>query len=119
MLELDSDKRIHAEQALAHPYLAQYADPSDEPSSLPYDQTFEDYDLTVDQWKGKEICLGSCSMTSIHHVCLALPLRICLERGEKLQAACQAKLVPALAHELYAREVSLSRMRRMKKLMEN
>jgi len=51
MLELDSDKRIHAEQALAHPYLAQYADPSDEPSSLPYDQTFEDYDLTVDQWK--------------------------------------------------------------------
>ena len=99
MLELDSDKRIHAEQALAHPYLAQYADPSDEPSSLPYDQTFEDYDLTVDQWKGKEICLGSCSMTSIHHVCLALPLRICLERGEKLQAACQAKLVPALAHE--------------------
>ena len=33
-------------------------------------------------------------MTSIHHVCLALPLRICLERGEKLQAARQAKLVP-------------------------
>lgn len=64
MLELDSDKRIHAEQALAHPYLAQYADPSDEPSSLPYDQTFEDYDLTVDQWKGKEICLGSPSSSS-------------------------------------------------------
>jgi len=51
MLELDSDKRIHAEQALAHPYLAQYADPSDEPASLPYDQTFEDYDISVDQWK--------------------------------------------------------------------
>ena len=54
MLELDSDKRIHAEQALAHPYLAQYADPSDEPASLPYDQTFEDYDISVDQWKGEE-----------------------------------------------------------------
>jgi hypothetical protein len=52
MLELDSDKRISADSALAHPYLAQYADPSDEPSSAPYDQTFEDYDLTVDQWKG-------------------------------------------------------------------
>ena len=26
------------EQALAHPYLAQYADPTDEPASLPYDQ---------------------------------------------------------------------------------
>ena len=54
MLELDADKRITAEQALAHPYLAQYADPTDEPSSLPYDQTFEDFDLPVDQWKGKQ-----------------------------------------------------------------
>ncbi len=52
MLELDSDKRINAEAALGHPYLAQYADPSDEPSSSPYDQTFEDYDLSVDKWKG-------------------------------------------------------------------
>ena len=55
------------------------------------------------------------SMTSIHHVCLALPLRICLERGEKLQAARQAKLVPTRrirTYELYAREVSL--MQRMK-----
>jgi len=51
MLELDADKRIHAGQALSHPYLAQYADPSDEPISLAYDQTFEDFDLTVDQWK--------------------------------------------------------------------
>ena len=54
MLELDSDKRISAEQALAHPYLAQYADPTDEPVSPPYDQTFEDFEYTVDQWKGKE-----------------------------------------------------------------
>lgn len=54
MLELDSDKRITAEQALAHPYLAQYADPSDEPVSPPYDQSFEDMDLTVDKWKGKK-----------------------------------------------------------------
>lgn len=51
MLELDTDKRITAEQALAHPYLAQYADPSDEPSSPPYDQTFEDHDLSVQEWK--------------------------------------------------------------------
>ena len=53
MLEIDADKRISAEQALAHPYLAQYADPTDEPASTPYDQTFEDYDLTVEKWKGK------------------------------------------------------------------
>ena len=52
MLEIDADKRISAEQALAHPYLAQYADPTDEPASTPYDQTFEDYDLPVEKWKG-------------------------------------------------------------------
>merc|ERR1712027_24238 len=51
MLELDADKRIHAGQALSPPYLAQFADPSDEPISLAYDQTFEGFDLTVDQWK--------------------------------------------------------------------
>eukprot|EP00093_Oithona_nana_P014450 14450.XXX_436658_438095_1 [CDS] Oithona nana genome sequencing. len=51
MLEIDADKRISADQALAHPYLAQYADPTDEPVSLPYDQTFEDYDLPVEKWK--------------------------------------------------------------------
>lgn len=52
MLELDSDKRITATQALSHPYLAQYADPSDEPESALYDQTFEDYDLPVEKWRG-------------------------------------------------------------------
>lgn len=51
MLELDADKRISAEQALAHEYLAQYADPSDEPVSTPYDQSFEDMDLPVESWK--------------------------------------------------------------------
>ena len=52
MLELDADIRITAEGALAHPYLAQYADPSDEPVSAAYDQSFEDMELTVDKWKG-------------------------------------------------------------------
>ena len=55
MLELDTDKRITSEQALAHPYLAQYADPTDEPASPPYDQTFEDHDLTVQEWKGQRM----------------------------------------------------------------
>ncbi|PSN36861.1 Mitogen-activated protein kinase 14A [Blattella germanica] len=51
MLELDADKRITAEEALAHKYLAQYADPSDEPVSAPYDQSFEDMELPVEKWK--------------------------------------------------------------------
>ena len=54
MLELDADQRISAEQALAHPYLANYADPTDEPVSLPYDQTFEEENYSVQQWKGNK-----------------------------------------------------------------
>jgi len=50
-LDMDADKRISAEQALAHQYLSVYSDPQDEPNSTPYDQTFEDLDLSVEQWK--------------------------------------------------------------------
>lgn len=62
MLELDSERRITAVQALAHPYLAQYADPSDEPESEPYDQSFEDMELPTEKWKGnhedyKHLCI--------------------------------------------------------------
>lgn len=53
MLELDADKRMTAEKALAHPYLTQYADPTDEPNSPPYDQSFEDMESNVEKWKGK------------------------------------------------------------------
>ena len=52
MLELDSDIRITAQQALAHPYLSQYADPTDEPVSAPYDHSIEDMDLPVEKWRG-------------------------------------------------------------------
>ena len=31
----------------------QYADPTDEPNSQVYDQTFEDYELSIQDWKGK------------------------------------------------------------------
>ncbi|KAJ1530492.1 hypothetical protein ONE63_005390 [Megalurothrips usitatus] len=51
MLELDADKRITAEQALAHKYLEQYADPSDEPTSASYDQSFEDMEIPVEKWR--------------------------------------------------------------------
>ena len=52
MLELDSEIRLTAAAALAHPYLAQFADPSDEPDSEPYDQSFEDMELPTEKWKG-------------------------------------------------------------------
>lgn len=53
MLELDADKRITAEQALAHTYLEKYSDPSDEPTSALYDQSFEDMELSTEKWKGE------------------------------------------------------------------
>ncbi|GFR25247.1 mitogen-activated protein kinase 14 [Trichonephila clavata] len=51
MLELDADKRPTATEALAHPYLAQYADPTDEPIAEPYDESFEDKELQVAEWR--------------------------------------------------------------------
>lgn len=57
MLELDPEKRITAETALAHPYLTQYADPTDEPVSQPYDESFEHMELSVDKWKGKFVVI--------------------------------------------------------------
>ena len=45
--------------------LFQYADPTDEPNSAPYDQTFEDYDLQVQEWKGEERFSHSVKISSI------------------------------------------------------
>ncbi|XP_029483736.1 mitogen-activated protein kinase 14A-like isoform X1 [Oncorhynchus nerka] len=51
MLVLDTDKRITAAEALAHPYFSQYHDPDDEPEADPYDQSFETRDLDIEEWK--------------------------------------------------------------------
>ena len=53
MLDLDPDTRITAHEALEHPYLKQYADPTDEPVSEPYDHSLEEKDFDVLVWKGK------------------------------------------------------------------
>lgn len=52
MLELDADKRPTAAEALSHPYLSQYHDPSDEPTATSlYDDSFEDKNLTLNEWR--------------------------------------------------------------------
>lgn len=52
MLVFDPKKRITAETALAHEYLAPYHDPTDEPvAGEKFDWTFNDADLPVDTWK--------------------------------------------------------------------
>ncbi|CAI2185362.1 19195_t:CDS:10 [Funneliformis geosporum] len=54
MLVFDPKKRITAEQALAHKYLEHYHDESDEPiADEPFDWSFNDADLPVDDWKVK------------------------------------------------------------------
>lgn len=67
MLELDADKRITAEQALAHTYLEKYSDPSDEPTSAMYDQSFEDMELTTEKWKGNACCFMIRILSLIQH----------------------------------------------------
>lgn len=52
MLVFAPKTRITAAQALAHPYLAPYHDPSDEPvAEEKFDWSFNDADLPVDTWK--------------------------------------------------------------------
>jgi len=74
MLHLDPDLRITAEEALAHPYMQQYADPADEPTSPPYDQSFEEQDLDIDAWKSPFIVVGN----SLHLSLVNLLQRITL-----------------------------------------
>lgn len=64
MLVLDTDKRITAASALAHPYFAQYHDPEDEPVADPYDQSFESRELEIDEWKRMPL-LGNVEFLSI------------------------------------------------------
>ena len=52
MLVFDPKKRVRAQEALAHPYLAPYHDPTDEPvAEEKFDWSFNDADLPVDTWK--------------------------------------------------------------------
>ncbi|XP_039264856.1 mitogen-activated protein kinase 14-like [Styela clava] len=51
MLILDTSKRLTAEEALQHPYLEKFHDPEDEPTADPIDQSFEEAEMSIDQWK--------------------------------------------------------------------
>ncbi|OQR68590.1 mitogen-activated protein kinase 14A-like, partial [Tropilaelaps mercedesae] len=51
MLELDGDKRPTAAEALQHGYFEKLHDPEDEPIAAPVDMSFEERELTLEQWK--------------------------------------------------------------------
>lgn len=51
LLVMDPDRRYSAEEALAHPYFTNYADPEDEPTAPLFDDSFEKEELDAKGWK--------------------------------------------------------------------
>ncbi|XP_027824056.1 mitogen-activated protein kinase 12 isoform X3 [Ovis aries] len=51
MLVLDAEQRVTAAEALAHPYFESLHDTEDEPQAQKYDESFDDVDRTLDEWK--------------------------------------------------------------------
>lgn len=51
MLVLDSEQRVTAAEALAHPYFESLQDTEDEPKAQKYDDSFDDVDRTLEEWK--------------------------------------------------------------------
>ncbi|XP_058844801.1 mitogen-activated protein kinase 14-like isoform X2 [Acipenser ruthenus] len=57
MLVLDPDRRLTAREGLSHRYLEEYHDPESEPESIPYDDSFENLELPVEEWRSESRCL--------------------------------------------------------------
>nr|XP_045007915.1 mitogen-activated protein kinase 12 isoform X2 [Jaculus jaculus] len=51
MLVLDAEQRVTAAKALAHPYFESLQDTEDEPKAQKYDDSFDDMDRTLEEWK--------------------------------------------------------------------
>lgn len=51
MLVLDAERRVTAAEALTHPYFESLHDTEDEPKAQKYDESFDDMDRTLDEWK--------------------------------------------------------------------
>uniref|UniRef100_A0A8D3CFF3 mitogen-activated protein kinase n=1 Tax=Scophthalmus maximus TaxID=52904 RepID=A0A8D3CFF3_SCOMX len=51
MLLLDPERRVSASEALDLPFFGEFRDTEEETEALPYDQTMDNTDLPLDQWK--------------------------------------------------------------------
>uniref|UniRef100_A0A8D1B628 mitogen-activated protein kinase n=1 Tax=Sus scrofa TaxID=9823 RepID=A0A8D1B628_PIG len=58
MLVLDAERRVTAAEALTHPYFESLQDTEDEPKAQKYDESFDDVDRTLDEWKRECRALG-------------------------------------------------------------
>lgn len=54
MLLLDPEERVTAVEAVSLPYFAVFREPTEETEAQPYDNSLDDKDLTLDQWKRKD-----------------------------------------------------------------
>jgi len=78
MLVFDPRKRIDAAESLAHPYVAPYHDPTDEPVAADkFDWSFNDADLPVDTWKvmmySEILGLSISQFTRVELICSRFP----------------------------------------------
>lgn len=48
---LDADQRVTAAEALTHPYFESLQDTEDEPKAHKYDESCDDVDRTLEEWK--------------------------------------------------------------------
>lgn len=53
MLLLDPEQRVSASESLDLPFFSEFRDAEEETEALPYDQTMDNTDLPLDQWKRK------------------------------------------------------------------
>ncbi|KAF0029451.1 hypothetical protein F2P81_018556 [Scophthalmus maximus] len=59
MLLLDPERRVSASEALDLPFFGEFRDTEEETEALPYDQTMDNTDLPLDQWKRLPSVLSS------------------------------------------------------------
>jgi p38 MAP kinase len=67
MLVLDAEQRVTAAEALTHPYFESLRDTEDEPKAQKYDDSFDDVDRTLEEWKRE--CGGSIQCLALDPVC--------------------------------------------------
>lgn len=64
MLLLDPEERVSASEALDLDFFTEFRDVEEETEALPYDQTIDNTDLQLDQWK-REKRPSCCSVVAV------------------------------------------------------
>ncbi|XP_073336547.1 mitogen-activated protein kinase 12b isoform X2 [Pagrus major] len=73
MLLLDPEQRVSASEALELPFFSEFRDTEEETEALPYDQTMDNTDLPLDQWKQPQI---NCAIVGPDYMTVGVPSSI-------------------------------------------